>query len=210
MRGRVDIEPPLEPDEYRYWAEKQWEAFSADRANILTYINDQSRWMIASLLLINAGALAAVAQSMGATQVAETSAWWFLIGVICSITCGLVTWGHAQWIALRVMSPMANPLWIVRPGYLKPISREAMRWVYGALMLAVLAGFASLACFVLGVTELQAERAPIASANDKRCLAIQRDMLSARPRHADNPAIFGALGCRPQSTAGGSMLRPRQ
>jgi hypothetical protein len=36
------------------------------------------------------------------------------------------------------------------------------------------------------------------AANDHRCLAIQHDMLSARPRRADSPDLFQALGCRPQ------------
>lgn len=34
--------------------------------------------------------------------------------------------------------------------------------------------------------------------NDRRCLAIQRDMLSAQPRRDDGPDLFQALGCRPQ------------
>jgi hypothetical protein len=38
------------------------------------------------------------------------------------------------------------------------------------------------------------------TANYKRCLAIQRDMLSAHPRIADGPNKFQALGCRPQGT----------
>lgn len=36
------------------------------------------------------------------------------------------------------------------------------------------------------------------NANDRRCMAIQLDMLSARPRRADGPDLFQALGCRPQ------------
>ncbi|MDF2493268.1 hypothetical protein [Sphingomonas sp.] len=36
--------------------------------------------------------------------------------------------------------------------------------------------------------------------NDVRCLAIQRDMLSAHPRIAAGPDKFQALGCRPQGT----------
>jgi hypothetical protein len=44
-------------------------------------------------------------------------------------------------------------------------------------------------------------------ANDRRCLAIQRDMLSARPRRSDDPDLFQALGCRPQG--GGSVYAPR-
>lgn len=36
-----------------------------------------------------------------------------------------------------------------------------------------------------------------AHANAKRCLAIQRDMLSAHPRRSDDPDLFQALGCAP-------------
>ncbi|WP_176500543.1 hypothetical protein [Sphingomonas sp. HMP9] len=36
------------------------------------------------------------------------------------------------------------------------------------------------------------------NANDRRCLAIQHDMLSSTPLRADGPDLFQALGCRPQ------------
>ena len=36
------------------------------------------------------------------------------------------------------------------------------------------------------------------SANSRRCEAIQKDMLSARPRRSDSVDLFQALGCRPQ------------
>lgn len=39
-------------------------------------------------------------------------------------------------------------------------------------------------------------------ANDKRCAAVQMDMLSAHPRRADSPDLFQALGCRPQGQGG--------
>lgn len=35
-------------------------------------------------------------------------------------------------------------------------------------------------------------------ANDIRCFAIQRDMLSSMPLRSDDPDLFQALGCRPQ------------
>jgi len=35
-------------------------------------------------------------------------------------------------------------------------------------------------------------------ANDNRCLAIQRDMLSSMPLRSDDPDLFQALGCHPQ------------
>jgi hypothetical protein len=45
-----------------------------------------------------------------------------------------------------------------------------------------------------------------ARVNDRRCLAIQRDMLSAHPRRTDGPDLFQALGCRPQGE--GSVYAP--
>lgn len=45
-------------------------------------------------------------------------------------------------------------------------------------------------------------------ANDRRCLAIQGDMLSAQPRRADGPDLFQALGCRPQGE--GSVYAPKR
>lgn len=43
-------------------------------------------------------------------------------------------------------------------------------------------------------------------ANDRRCLAIQHDMLSARPRRTDGPDLFQALSCRAQGE--GSVYAP--
>ena len=38
-------------------------------------------------------------------------------------------------------------------------------------------------------------------ANDRRCAAVQRDLLSARPRRSDAADLFQALGCRPRGEA---------
>ncbi len=43
-------------------------------------------------------------------------------------------------------------------------------------------------------------------ANDRRCLAIQRDMLMAHPRRSDDADLFQALSCRPQGD--GSVYAP--
>lgn len=39
-------------------------------------------------------------------------------------------------------------------------------------------------------------------ANDRRCLAIQNDMLSASPKRSDGPDLFQALGCQPRGQGG--------
>lgn len=45
------------------------------------------------------------------------------------------------------------------------------------------------------------------AANDRRCLAIQRDMLSSMPLRSDGPELFQALGCRPHGE--GSVYAPQ-
>lgn len=47
-----------------------------------------------------------------------------------------------------------------------------------------------------------------ARANDRRCLAIQRDMLSSMPLRSDDPDLFQALGCRPQGEGSVFAARP--
>lgn len=60
--------------------------------------------------------------------------------------------------------------------------------------------------FFLFMTQEEARDASYA--NDTRCLAIQRDMLSARHRMDDGPEIFQALGCRPQGTDETIRVKP--
>ena len=43
-------------------------------------------------------------------------------------------------------------------------------------------------------------------AAERRCVAIQRDMLSARPLRADDADLFQALGCQPLGE--GSVYAP--
>jgi hypothetical protein len=68
----------------------------------------------------------------------------------------------------------------------------------------LISGVAFASLTVLSLTVLDARKS--ASANDRRCLAIQRDMLSAHPRKPDGPALFQAFGCRPQGE--GSVMVP--
>ncbi|KQS48251.1 hypothetical protein ASG20_14195 [Sphingomonas sp. Leaf198] len=71
---------------------------------------------------------------------------------------------------------------------------------------AVRAVVGSFGVFLLMFSFSQAEDE--SWANDRRCLAIQRDMLSANPRRDDGPDLFQALGCRPQGE--GSVYAPLQ
>jgi len=44
-------------------------------------------------------------------------------------------------------------------------------------------------------------------ANERRCFAIQNDMLSAKPLRADGPTLFQALGCKPSGAGSVHAVR---
>lgn len=76
--------------------------------------------------------------------------------------------------------------------------RTMLAWQVVGLFAAVLA-VTTVARSVIRADQNQ-------DANDRRCLAIQRDMLSAHPHKPDGPALFQAFGCRPQGE--GSAYAP--
>lgn len=61
-----------------------------------------------------------------------------------------------------------------------------------AIGLVVLSGFAAQPLIDEAVSDSRA--------NDRRCLVIQRDMLSSKPKRDDSADLFQALGCRPHGT----------
>lgn len=87
------------------------------------------------------------------------------------LTGGLFGVGVGSWWAL---TGYESPTWQ------KVIAGLLILW--GAISLLVMLGWA-----------IETSRA-----NDQRCLAIQRDMLSSMPFRSDGPDLFQALGCRPQ------------
>jgi len=61
-----------------------------------------------------------------------------------------------------------------------------------------LTGWLSATLFAAGSLFTGVTGLKIDVANDRRCLALQRDILSADPRNENGIALFVALGCRPQ------------
>jgi hypothetical protein len=71
---------------------------------------------------------------------------------------------------------------------------ESPRYSGAARLLAIFAGGGAMLC--AGSLLYSANAAAIA--NDHRCLAIQREMLTSQERRSDDAAMFQAFGCRPQ------------
>ncbi|WP_165895482.1 hypothetical protein [Sphingomonas sp. PP-CE-1A-559] len=77
----------------------------------------------------------------------------------------------------------------------RPTGRSHPRQVVVAAVLATLLGLLAATGFFVAASSTAVKDS---RANDARCLAIQRDMLSAKPRRNDDPDMFQALACRPQ------------
>jgi hypothetical protein len=63
--------------------------------------------------------------------------------------------------------------------------------------------WASIAVILVGVALVGLQSfftAQTYKANNKRCISLQQDMLSATPKRADGPSLFAALRCRPSGT----------
>ena len=118
---------------------------------------------------------------------------YFLVGVIGIIYAWLsgplvryanpaYLFSTASWITVTIVS-----LIFARSG-----SSKHWRALFG---FAFLASSLNLVQSLYWGTETLKARS---KANDERCQIIQDDMLSARPRRSDGPALFQALACQPK------------
>jgi hypothetical protein len=115
-----------------------------------------------------------------------------------SFYCG-IEWVHSQQLAMKA----AIGLDILDAADARTVTAKAMwhravgrtqffyRWQLRGLLVGAL-------LFAIGQGVRITTPPAVDIANGRRCIAIQRDMLSAMPRRADGPDLFRALGCRPQ------------
>lgn len=168
-----------------------------------------SKWLSASLLAINgAGALAA----FNAFERLETtsSAALFLSGTVAALASG---WFN-QTFAFDQLANMnrIHGFWIrtAETGLLDLDEQIAMRPVLEEMTArgkrGPRAGWASLVAFLAASALLPFSPTRRDENSNRRCEAIQKDMLSARPKRADDTAIFQALGCKAQGS--GSVYAP--
>jgi len=125
----------------------------------------------------------------------------------------LVGVGAAAVVAAFFLNPILPRFPPVYLLWTATLASTALIWFYepwthgrtlGWASIVLGVGFALIAfvLFLIALAHVERDQA----ANDRRCLAVQRDMLSARPRRADGPDLFQALGCRPQGE--GSVYAP--
>jgi len=169
---------------------------------------DAPKWVLATFLALNAGGLATAVnrdENLAHPLFSQTL---FFVGVVLAIVA-----------ALWVPSAIATYLSGVRAARKSMVEAHAtntsdkisegqahLNSLDSAFLGPGLTGLGSGIFFLLGSLSYAADHKPPDFPNDRRCLALQRDMLSASPRKKDGAAMFQAFRCRPQGE--GSVMVP--
>jgi len=169
---------------------------------------DAPKWVLATFLALNAGGLATAVNRDENLTHPLFSQTLFFVGVLLAIVA-----------ALWVPSAIATYLSGVRAARKSMVEAHAanasekisegqahLKKLDSAFLGPGLTGLGSGLFFLLGALSYAADHKPPDLPNDRRCLALQRDILSAYPRKPDGPALFQAFGCRPQGE--GSVMVP--
>lgn len=171
-----------------------------------------SKWLSAALLTINGGGMLATVGAIERLDDPYYATVFFCLGILFVMLNGVVI-QHFAAAGIPHVRALAN-YWravshtgiydeAAEQRLVAPIDR-ANRWNW----IAPLCGWISASFFLAGVWALATGIADSDVDNGRRCVAIQRDMLSARPLRIDDAAIFTALGCKPHG-AGSVYVRPR-
>lgn len=171
-----------------------------------------SKWLSAALLTLNGGGMLATVGAIERLDDPLYATICFCLGILFVMLNGVVI-QHVAAAGIPPVRELAN-YWravshtgihdeVAEQKLTSPIDR-ANRWSW----IAPLCGWISAGFFLAGVWALATGIADSDADNGRRCVAIQRDMLSARPLRTDDAVIFTALGCKPHG-AGSVYARPR-
>jgi hypothetical protein len=166
----------------------------------LAQASEMTKWLLGALLAINAGGAVAVT-NLGDTFLATMPAVWFGLGIMAALLSAWIIQVTGQSIMPHVQRQTGYWLSVAADGFRSPDLEDRHRREMSPVIrfgrAAPLAGLISALCFAIGAYHLSFAKEGTASSRN-RCLAIQTDMLSSRPKRTDDVAIFQALGCRQQ------------
>jgi hypothetical protein len=187
------------------------EHMSESMKTLLAETGSIGRWITASLLAVNGAAAAAVFSAFDKLASPSGDVAFFLGGVVAALFTGVLLQKATIAGAELAGEVIGHALIVEQTGVyheeaqvlisgMAARSRRSARWPQ-------LAGWLSAMLFSAGAVVTGLTGFKIDIANDRRCLALQRDILSAQPRKTNAVALFQAFGCRPQGP--GSVYAPR-
>jgi len=161
-----------------------------------------AKWLTASLLAINgAGALAAV------NDLKDGGSWLAALLFTLGVISALLSATAIQEVYNNSSDPLMenDNYWIqvAVSGYRDPDEEDSLQAASTAAMrlarVPPILGWISGLLFLAGAVLLALNVTSNESVNARRCLSIEQDMLSARPRRANAAELYTALGCRPSA-----------
>lgn len=174
------------------------------RAEASEQLGTTSHWVLGALVAANGAAAIALP---GVVENLSHPAIWgvlFTAGVVLAILSGMAI-EVMEYLRLRELNRLEAHLSGLEPEWpadaaTKLDQADSLGWA------PPICGFLSTLAFLIGALGFGVDAAYPDPHNEQRCLAIQCDMLRARPRKEDGHDLFQALGCRPQGE--GSVYVP--
>lgn len=137
-------------DQYAIVAAKMVDKALAGKAATLGYQLDLGKWMLASLLVVNGGALVAIANADEvAARLFAAGGSWFVGGMVAALTSGFFAWANAA-VAADVYDDISNPWALVSRSNWPAVSQKASHAITATTIISVVAGIVSVACFAIG------------------------------------------------------------
>jgi hypothetical protein len=176
---------------------------------------DASKWSLAALLTINGGGVLGIINAGERFENPILPASIYLIGMSAAVLTAAairvavaadlnhaqLLFGKAKRASIGVESSLLVYNYITKSiGRRKKIGEHFQQIIPFAL--EAMSGIAFLCASVVSVQTID----PGSAANDARCVALQADFLSAKPKRPDSREMFEALKCRPQGE--GSVYAP--
>lgn len=125
---------------------------TARHDKVLEYQLGLGRWIMASLLLVNGGALVALLNVGDRYALALAGGHWFVVGVVAALLSGTFAWINCNLITIAADEFLDWENLHVQESVL---GRVLHKWALGIAIVAVAASLVSLACFPLGAIAIQ-------------------------------------------------------
>lgn len=142
-------EPTDDPD-YRIVAKVNLERFYKEQESAQSYGNELAKWMLATLTLINGGAILALLQAGQPGRLAlQICGFYFVYGIIAAVICGFFAWINSA-VRDQAYSEIADARMLVSIDHWPKPSIRNNRLIILTYWASIIAGLASLGLFVAG------------------------------------------------------------